>query len=446
MSKSFVEFINHASILISNGNKSILSDPWYVGTSFDDGWKLLFENEHQDISKILDKTNYIWISHEHPDHFSIKFLKDYNNSIKENNIEFIFQNTVDKRVVKFLDLNHFKFRELKNNEEYIIDNNFKIKIQKSDFYDSALITEIDGSKIFNLNDCPLKSDEELNRFKNKYGTCDFLFTQFSYAAWKGGKNNINWRKNSAKEKINTLLKQSNILNSKYTIPFASFISFCDPYNFYLNDSVNTPKKIIEKQNQTDSKIVFLKPYQRINIKSPNFNEEGYKFWQNVFENRDYNTSKDVKKYEFEDLNFEFQNYIKRINKNNSKLLIKFLSMLKFLGIFQPLIFSIRDLNLSVKIDIANEIFEKTKDESHIEINSRSLYLIFNQDFGFDTLTVNGCFEEKKIDAFSKMSKTFAIGNLNNLGIKLNIYILLNFKIIFLFFKKLIFVKKKLKLN
>ena len=34
--QNFIKFINHASILISNSKKTILTDPWYAGTSFDD--------------------------------------------------------------------------------------------------------------------------------------------------------------------------------------------------------------------------------------------------------------------------------------------------------------------------------------------------------------------------------------------------------------------------
>ena len=75
--------------------------------------------------------------------------------------------------------------------------------------------------------------------------------------------------------------------------------------------------------------------------------------------------------------------------------------------------------------------------------SKSLYLIFKQDFGFDTLTVNGCFEEKKKNAFTKMSKSFAIGNLNNLGINLDYKIIFNYSVIILFLKKLFYIKKKI---
>ena len=442
--KNFIKFINHASILISNSNKSILTDPWYAGSSFDDGWKLLYENNQDKIINILKNVDYIWYSHEHPDHFSIKFLNDYENILKDRQIKFIFQKTRDKRVVSFLKAKGFEYKELDNNEIYIIDDKFSLKIQKSDFYDSALILSLDGKKIFNLNDCPIKTEEQLKNFKKKYGDCDFLFTQFSYAAWKGGKKNLNWRIDAAKEKIETLKNQSNILNAKFTIPFASFIKFSDRYNFYLNDSINSPIKIIDKSKDINSKILFLKPYEIIDLDNPSKKTEGLNFWMNIFKNENnFQISDNKKTYEFKTLEENFLNYKKRIYVKNSKSFIKILSKFKIFNFFQPIVIKLRDLDINVRVDLANELFEETNEEPDIEMFSRSLYLIFKQDFGFDTLTVNGCFEEKKINAFEKMSKSFAIGNLNNLGINLNYLIILNFSLINLFFKKLAFIKKKL---
>ena len=78
-----VKFMNHASVIISNEECSIISDPWYSDQVFHKGWRLLYENTTQDILNQLSQINYIWISHEHPDHFSVGFFMKY---IKENNI------------------------------------------------------------------------------------------------------------------------------------------------------------------------------------------------------------------------------------------------------------------------------------------------------------------------------------------------------------------------
>ncbi len=444
VTKNFVQFINHASILVSNSNKSILTDPWYSGSVFDNGWNLLFENSTEKIIEILQTVDYIWISHEHPDHFSIKFIKDYEKVLKERNIKFIFQKTKDKRVVSFLKKMKFETLELENNKLLNIDKNFSLKIQKCDFYDSALILKINDKTIFNINDCPLKSKSDIEGFKKKYGQCDYLFTQFSYAAWKGGKNNSGWRDFAAREKIQTLKNQSEIFGSKFTIPFASFIKFSDNYNNYLNDSINTPNIIIKKCKDLNSKIIFLEPYQIFDLDNPKEDTQGYNFWNKIYENRiNFDTISNNKIYEFETLKESFNIYQKRIFENNSKSLIFILSKLKFFQFFQPIIIELKDINKIIEVDIANNIFKEVNKEPDIEMYSRSLNLIFIQDFGFDTLTVNGCFEERKKNAFAKISKCFAIGNLNNLGIRLNYLIIFNISVIILFLKKLLYIKKKL---
>ncbi len=442
MSNSFIQFINHASVLIGNEKKSILSDPWYSGTAFNDGWSLLFENEKEDILKVLEKTSHIWISHEHPDHFSIKLINEYFQIIK--NKTFLFQETQDKRVINFFKSKKLEIIELKNGEKLAIDENFEIQVQKSDFYDSALIINLENKKIFNINDCPLKEENEIENFKRRYGECDILLTQFSYAAWKGGKDNLAWRKLAAKEKIETLKLQSKVFNSKITIPFASFIYFSNPFNFYLNDSVNYPKKVVEEFNYKEKKLIFLKPYQKINLSNLSIIEDNLTFWQNKFEEVNIkNIISGDEKNSYEALKENFNSYYQRIMKKNSPLLLKVLKKIPYLNVFSPIVINLVDTNENIYIDLVNCIFEKTTKKAEISMQSKSIKLIFLQDFGFDTLTINGCFEELKENSFLKLTKCFAIGNLNNMGIYANYKIFFNLKIILLFFKKLFLIKKKL---
>ena len=117
---------------------------------------------------------------------------------------------------------------------------FEIQIVKHHFYDLSLSIRTPDTSILNLNDCPL-IEKALTNFKKEYGTFDLL-TQFSYAAWKGGKNNISLRQEAASEKIKTITNQAEILECKKVIPFASFIYFSNKSNFYMNDSINTTGK------------------------------------------------------------------------------------------------------------------------------------------------------------------------------------------------------------
>ena len=78
------------------------------------------------------------------------------------------------------------------------------------------------------------------------------------------------------------------------------------------------------------------------------------------------------------------------------------------------------------------------------MSTESLYFIMQNTFGFDTLTVNGCFEERSQNGFAKMAKSLAIENLNNIGIKFNFLIIFNVKLILLFIDRSKKVSNKIK--
>ena len=59
-----IEFVNHASVIISLENISILSAPWFSDTSFHEGWRLLHEPKKEELMDVLKKISHIYISHE----------------------------------------------------------------------------------------------------------------------------------------------------------------------------------------------------------------------------------------------------------------------------------------------------------------------------------------------------------------------------------------------
>ena len=70
-------YLGHAGFLIENENTIIITDPWITPGTFDKAWFQYPRNEHVK-NIILDKLNsnkeiYIYISHEHMDHFDPTF-------------------------------------------------------------------------------------------------------------------------------------------------------------------------------------------------------------------------------------------------------------------------------------------------------------------------------------------------------------------------------------
>src|SRR3990167_10644286 len=89
-----LKFVSHASIIVVAEDATIWSDPWLDGKVFNESWSLS-PASHFD-SAYYDLIDYIWISHEHPDHFHIPTLKSLPDSFKES-VSILFQkNNSDK--------------------------------------------------------------------------------------------------------------------------------------------------------------------------------------------------------------------------------------------------------------------------------------------------------------------------------------------------------------
>ena len=214
-------------------------------------------------------------------------------------------------------------------------------------------------------------------------------------------------------------------------------------NFYLNDCANKPNDVIKFMDNSDSKVVFLQPYEIQYFETIEQNKESLDFW-----NRLYNSIPNLKINSFDNISFNelsenFEKYKSNIFNKNSYTLIKLIKMIPFLNAFQKLNIEIIDLNTTVSLDLFQPLKLNDNNDVDIKMHSSSLNFIFKNEFGYDTLTVNGCFEEIKKGSFIKMSKTLAIGSLNALGIKIDYLFFLNLKIYFIFFSMINTVRKKI---
>ncbi|MFL2882935.1 MAG: MBL fold metallo-hydrolase [Pelagibacteraceae bacterium] len=445
--KTKIEFVNHASVLITSDNLGILSDPWYFFSTFNKGWRLLYENKIDYVESVLSRSTHIYISHEHPDHFNPRFLleKKIKELIIKNNITFIFQKTKDKRVVSFLKKNNFLVQECDLDKIIKLNDKVSVKISKHDFYDSSIAIFTQNHKILNLNDCPLKGEREIKDFKKKHGEFDILLTQFSYAAWKGGIDNTELRQIAAKEKIDAMISQAKILNCKFVIPFASYIYFSNKMNFYMNDSVNKPETVVKELANEKINSIIMAPEETQNLDSIKQNPHSLEFWKQKFDLN--NKNKEIDEYKksvnLEELNLNFEDYRKKIFKKNSKIIITLLHKLPIFNIFQDIVIYLEDHKKSYSFSILKGLHEKSNSEYDISMHSDSLLFIFKNEFGFDTLTVNGCFQTKS-KKFSKVTKTLALGSLNAMGLGLNYKLIFDMQIILLFLKKVSSFFKKLK--
>ena len=155
-----ITWVNHAGYVLSYDNINVLVDPWISGTSFNNGWGLLTESYFP--KQLKDKINFVWISHEHPDHFSPNNL----DILNKEKVKIIFQKTTDKRVANFLKKKNYQVIELDNYKSFMLSDKFKVTLIKNDQIDSLSIFEVDDKKIINTNDCVLNK-KKLDLIKKK---------------------------------------------------------------------------------------------------------------------------------------------------------------------------------------------------------------------------------------------------------------------------------------
>jgi UDP-MurNAc hydroxylase len=129
-------------------------------------------------------------------------------------------------------------------------------------------------------------------------------------------------------------------------------------------------------------------------------------------------------------------YQKRVFAKNSKWLIRLASVLPLAEAFRPLLIKLTDLNSTVRFSFFDDLREVQSDTTpDVEMSSESLDFIFLNEFGYDTLTVNGRFEASA-HGFSRMTKNFAIGSLNALGLALTPSLIGNADVVLLLTSKL----------
>lgn len=70
-----LRFLNHACVVVETGGIRFATDPWIFGPAFCNGWWLAWPSP-QDSMQVLNNCDFIYISHNHPDHLHPETLSD----------------------------------------------------------------------------------------------------------------------------------------------------------------------------------------------------------------------------------------------------------------------------------------------------------------------------------------------------------------------------------
>lgn len=274
MSTNLLHFVNHASFYIANDETVLLIDPWVQGPVFNNGWSLL-DSSTSNAGLVhelaaLKRRTYIWFSHEHPDHFSVSFIKKLKQDFP-GKVTMLFQYTKDKRVMGFLQRNGFEVIECNPGEKVQLDRDMNITVFPHADGDSWSLVNSGGRTVLNINDCALTNADMCNAVKRQVerlcDKVDLLFTQFGYANWIGNPFQSELRRAAAEEKLYRIQLQMAVFKPRITVPFASFVAFASVDNCYMNDQQNTARMVARwaRQSRATDTVRFMKPGDEIDL-------------------------------------------------------------------------------------------------------------------------------------------------------------------------------------
>ncbi len=246
-------FVGHASLLLEEGDVSILCDPWLVGDAFNEAWapwpRPVLAPE------ALERVTHLWVSHEHPDHLSIPTLKSI-PSERRAGITALYQHHWSGEVVSFLrTLGFADVVELRHGVPERLGPRIVATLHQVGHEDAALTVSGGGHTVLDLNDAK-PSDAKLRRMRAEIGPVDVLVDQFSIAGWPGNPDETNRHQRVAASVLDEVARHVEVLEPRWLVPAASFVRFVSPENDYINGLGNSIDDVVVRIGEERTAVLY----------------------------------------------------------------------------------------------------------------------------------------------------------------------------------------------
>jgi hypothetical protein len=403
-----ITWINHASYLLESGEVRLVCDPWLEGPAHNNGWRLLAPTQFPYES--FAAVTHIWFSHEHPDHFSPPVLKRIPAQYRAG-ITVIFRETRDRRVVTFCRNAGFKALELRPNASYELGATMRILCGTAGS-DSWLRADSGTFQLLNINDCVLGTARDLERIARQVPRVDVLLTQFSYANWCGNRGDAQAHRAAADGKLADIALQVRVLKPRWVVPFASFIWFSHEENRHMNEYVNhagDAARVIEKLGV---KPVVLYPGDIWNIGDTHDASRAIELYERDGADVSRRAFAAAIPTPFPTIQEAAKEFCSRLRRRNMLWTLK---PLQWLRLLVPIRIYLGDCDRTVSFDMFSGVTDlgQGAHSPDIEMSGESLLFALKFDYGFDTLLINGRFQERVPGAHRMLSRQFGVARYNN---------------------------------
>jgi UDP-MurNAc hydroxylase len=181
-----ITYLGHAGFLVETKHAMVVMDPWLSPSgAFDSAWFQFPCNHHLAPfvrEKLQDKRRdrYIYISHEHRDHFDPEFLASLPNSDFRFVVPHFHRDALRRHLAKH---HSAPVASCGHGQEFAIrGGSLKLYLDDSGLNrDSGILVKADGETFLNLNDCKLY--DEVPSIAAKEGPISAFTCQFSGATY-----------------------------------------------------------------------------------------------------------------------------------------------------------------------------------------------------------------------------------------------------------------------
>jgi hypothetical protein len=157
MNEKFETLGNATLQLFADGRPVLVTDPWLVGTCYFGSWALDHALTAEQIQNALN-SDYVWISHGHPDHMHHESLDMFPAGQK-----FLLPDHYDPEIRSHLSEKGFNVTVLKYRQWFQVSPTVKVMCLDNINQDAVLIAKIGDALVINLNDSPIAGEETFLR-------------------------------------------------------------------------------------------------------------------------------------------------------------------------------------------------------------------------------------------------------------------------------------------
>jgi UDP-MurNAc hydroxylase len=400
-----IRWINHAGYELRAGATCIVHDPWLQGLAFSKGWALLSPTA----AVSFDDVDYIWISHEHPDHFSPASLKEIAPHDR-GRITVLYQQTRDGRVLEFCRKLGFQVQELPDRQRVPLRDGIAITCGRSGG-DSWSFLETPEHTYFNANDCVTVPWRKVAGSLTR--PVDVLLTQFSYANWVGNPGENSLMALAAVEKIEEMQNQIAALRPKMMVPFASYVWFCREDNFHLNEEANRIDRIFAQFRELLPTVI-LYPGDIWRVGEDFDSERSVERYLADWRSHGAPLALPDESRNLAEIDALSERQQAALKKKNTLWPLRALA---YFGYLAPIGIYLWDLQIGIKYSMFGGVLASgiERGKCDLEISSDSFAAMLANGYGYATLLVNGRLRELTPGALRALGRHFAVAAQNERG-------------------------------